>query len=257
MQRLGRNHGRYHGETIEIQSVLNQIQTVALKQGWESSCFLRTETTCLVGYHLPARDSRTRLYLSAGIHGDEPAGPMAVLELMRRHGWPPHVEVWTCPCLNPSGFMLNTRENARGYDLNRQYLSPEAEEVLAHTRWLQQLPNFELALCLHEDWEALGFYVYELNLDGKPSLAEEMVRRVAEVCPIDPSPIIEGRESHGGVIRPSADPRSRLEWPEAFYLINYKTRMSYTLEAPSDFPLETRVAALVTGVETVLANLPS
>ena len=69
-------------------------------------------------------------------------------------------------------------------------------------------------------------------------------------CP--PWPEIEGRPAQGGVIRPGADPRSRPQWPEAFWLLTYKTRHSYTLEAPSDFPLETRVNALATAVRAIL-----
>ena len=41
--------------------------------------------------------------------------------------------------------------------------------------------------------------------------------------------------------------------PEAFYLIRHKTHLSYTLEAPSDFPLELRAAALVAAVKAALA----
>jgi protein MpaA len=257
LQRLGQNQGRYLGQTIEIQSILNEIQTLALKQGWRSDCFLRTEALCLVGYSRSTSNPHARLYISAGIHGDEPAGPMAVLELLRQNQWPDGIEVWLCPCLNPTGFCLNTRENAQGLDLNRQYLHREAEEIQAHIQWLEQQPRFDVTLCLHEDWEAHGFYVYELNLGNEPSLAAEIVRRVAAVCPIDPSPVIEGREAHGGIIRPTADPTSRPQWPEAFYLITHKTQRSCTLEAPSDFPLPVRVAALVTAVRTVLDLLSS
>jgi hypothetical protein len=157
--------------------------------------------------------------------------------------------------LNPTGFPLNRRENADGFDLNRQYLHLEAEETRAHIGWLNRQPNFAVALCLHEDWESHGFYVYELNPDNLPSFAEKIVERVSKVCPIDPSPMIEGREAHNGIIRPSADPRSRPEWPEAFYLFTYKTRLSYTLEAPSDFPLAVRVEALVASVNAVLENI--
>lgn len=252
-QRLGRNLGRYLGETIEIQSVLNEIRTLALKHGWVSDSFLNSGQVSLDGYHLPARVPRKRLYISAGIHGDEPAGPAAVRELLRSHAWPESIDVWVCPCLNPSGFSLNTRESAAGLDLNRQYHDPEAaEEIRAHTAWLSRLPRFDAAVCLHEDWEAQGFYLYELNLDNRPSFAEEIVRRAARVCPIDTSPMIEGREAHGGIIRPSHDPTSRPQWPEAFYLIAHKTCLSYTLEAPSDYPMATRVAALVAGVGAVL-----
>ena len=78
---------------------------------------------------------------------------------------------------------------------------------------------------------------------------------VAAVCPIDPSPVIEGRTASGGIIRPSADPATRPHWPEAFFLLMHKTRQTYTLEAPSDFPLEVRVEALARAVRVVLATM--
>jgi protein MpaA len=109
-------------------------------------------------------------------------------------------------------------------------------------------------LCLHEDWESHGFYLYELNPDDQPSLAGAMVEAVSKVCPIDPSEIIEGRPAEKGIIRPSIDPRSRPQWPEAFFLLSRQSRLSYTLEAPSDFPLPARTAALVAGVHAALAN---
>ena len=64
-------------------------------------------------------------------------------------------------------------------------------------------------MCLHEDWESHGFYIYELNPDGHAPLGEKIVAAVARVCPIDLSPEIEGREARGGVIRPSLDPAVR------------------------------------------------
>jgi hypothetical protein len=157
--------------------------------------------------------------------------------------------------LNPAGFPLNRRENAQGFDLNRQYLHLEAAEARAHVEWLQRQPDFALALCLHEDWESNGFYLYELNPDGRPSHAEEIIRRVSAVCPIDRSEMIEERPAREGIIRPNTDVRSRPHWPEAFWLLTHKTRHSYTLEAPSDFSLATRVAALVTAVRTVMELL--
>ncbi len=190
----------------------------------------------------------SRIYISAGIHGDEPAGPLAIRQLLEEDQWPAEASLWVLPCLNPTGFAVNRRENAEGMDLNRQYLQPKAKETLAHIDWLKRQHNFDLCFCLHEDWEAQGFYVYELNPDGQPSLAEQIVARVSEVCPIDTSEIIEGRPANQGVIRPNLDPRSRPEWPEAFFLLTNKTRLSYTLEAPSDFPLSARVAALVNAV---------
>jgi protein MpaA len=267
MERLGKNHGGYHGETIDIRAVRRDIETAAHQHGWTAEVFGQQGEFNLLALHRPspstlnplARRSgaetaqlSTRIYLSAGIHGDEPAGPVAALRLLQENHWPENAELWFCPCLNPVGFALNRRENTGGKDLNRDYRHLETAEVRAHIAWLERQPKFDLCLCLHEDWESHGFYVYELNPENRPSLAETMIARIVNVCPIDPSPVIEEREAKGGIIRPNLDPQTRPQWAEAFYLIVNKTRLSYTLEAPSDFPLPTRVNALVTGVNAAL-----
>ena len=169
--------------------------------------------------------------------------------------WPDVADLWLCPCLNPTGFPLNRRENADGVDLNRDYRHLQSPEIRAHVAWLEKQPSFEFTLCLHEDWESHGFYIYEVNPDHEPSFGEKMIEVVSEVCPIDYSPVIEDRPAQGGIIRPDLDPAKRPLWPEAFYLTMHKTRHSYTLEAPSDFPLPVRVAALVTAVRTVLGEI--
>ena len=157
---------------------------------------------------------------------------------MEQDQWPAGVSLSVLPCLNPTGFAVNRRENAEGIDLNRQYLQPEAQETVAHINWLKGQPAFDLCLCLHEDWEAHGFYVYELNPEGQPSLAEKIVARVAEVCPIDTSELIEGRPAQKGIIRPSVDPRSRPQWPEAFFLLTCRREGVSVEEIAKEFALE-------------------
>lgn len=259
VQKLGINHGGYHGETIDIVAVLRDIKAAALAQGWDYELFYKTGGMELFALHRPALSTQTpqpttRIYISTGIHGDEPAGPLAALRLLKENNWPPQAELWLLPCLNPTGFMLNSRENDGRKDLNRDYRNTETVEVAAHIRWLERQPRFDVCFCLHEDWESHGFYVYELNPDQRPSLAGKMVEAVARVCPIDLSPVIEGREAKGGVINPTLDPASRPLWPEAFWLFQNKTRQSYTLEAPSDFPLPTRVDALVAAVQAAVKS---
>ncbi len=262
LRRLGKNINGYVGETIDLLSVLRDCIAAAQAHGWTVAEIPVNERLSLPaftrpgsmagGAELAAAHRNPRVYVSAGIHGDEPAGPLAMRQLLQDDNWPAGFGLWLCPCLNPTGFLLNRRENAQGLDLNRQYLGPQAAETVAHIGWLEQQPSFDLCLCLHEDWEAHGFYVYELNPENRPSVAEAMVSAVAAVCPTDPSELIEGRPAHNGIIRPTVDPLERPQWPEAFYLLRHKTRLSYTLEAPSDFPLASRVAALVVGVKTAL-----
>jgi hypothetical protein len=261
-QRLGKNLNGYLGETIEVSSVLKDCVVFAERYGWSvedipvnnnvTLAALKRPGSVMAAGKLSESMREPRVYISAGIHGDEPAGPLAIRRLLQEDNWPAGFGLWLCPCLNPDGFIYNRRESPDGADLNRQYLNPQAPETSAHIHWLEHQPSFDLCLCLHEDWEAHGFYIYELNPENRDSPAAEIVKRVGQVCPIDNSELIEGRSAKGGVIRPDIDPRSRPQWPESFYLLSHKTRLSYTLETPSDFPLSVRVSALVVGVNTAL-----
>jgi protein MpaA len=246
--RLSKNVGRYCGETIDIEWVLQQIDQAIVGKGWVRDpgffALLRTPP-----------QPRANLYISAGIHGDEPAGPLAMLRLIEENIWPGDVAIWLCPCLNLAGFPANTRENRDGVDLNRDYRQLQTAEIRAHVEWLERQPPFDLTLCLHEDWEANGFYVYEVNPDNRPSFADKILAAASTACPIDMSPVIEDRPAQNGIIRPNIVPAERPQWPEALYLITHKTRQSYTMEAPSDFPLPARVAALTAAVQAASAAL--
>ncbi|MGA2556972.1 MAG: DUF2817 domain-containing protein, partial [Verrucomicrobiota bacterium] len=154
MQKLGKNHGGYHGETVEIEKVLLDIEQAAAERNWTRDPV--PGPVELIAWRRDAPSPRGRVYLSTGIHGDEPAGPLAVLQLLREDLWPGDAALWLCPCLNPSGFALNRRENSAGIDLNRDYRHRQSAEVRAHVQWLGEQPDFDLVLCLHEDWEAHG-----------------------------------------------------------------------------------------------------
>ncbi len=255
MKPLGKNLGGYFGQTIDIRATLGEISQAAQQHGWTSEVFHESDDFKWLALHRQPAKAVARIYISTGIHGDEPAGPLAALELLRANRWPDNVEIVLLPCLNPPGFVANRRENNGGIDLNRDYRNSRSAEIRAHITWLERQPRFDLYLCLHEDWESRGFYLYEQNPDNKPSLADPIIEAVGKVCPIDPSETIEDRPARNGVIRPNIKPQERPDWPEALYLISHKSRQGYTLEAPSDFPIETRVAALTAAVDTVVKFL--
>jgi len=255
MQRLGKNNGGYQGEGIDIHQVLRDIGKSAAATGWVSDPLLVSAQNIVPAFHRTTPTARHRIYISSGIHGDEPAGPLAVLKLIQENVWPPTVSVSVIPCLNPAGYVRNCRENEDGIDLNRDYRSLNTALVRAHVAWLDRQPRFDATLLLHEDWESNGFYLYELNPTRVPSLAEAIMNGVRAVCPIDPSPIIEGRPAQDGIICANPDLTKRPDWPEAFYLIHHKSPLSYTLEAPSDFPLPTRIDALAAGVRGAMESL--
>lgn len=74
----------------------------------------------IVAYHLGnPRSSRTAVVLGQ-IHGDERAGVRVAKALLT--GRPvAGLNLWVIPTVNPDGYARNTRQNARGVDLNRNF----------------------------------------------------------------------------------------------------------------------------------------
>ena len=180
MQRLAKNIGGYKGETIDIQDILRNIDALAQRTNWTLRPIAVSESLTIPSYHRGSATGQKHIYISAGIHGDEPATPLAVLKLFQDNQWPEHLNIWIIPCLNPMGFVLNRRENEEGIDLNRDYRSLKTPLVREHTAWLDTRPRFTLSMSLHEDWESNGFYLYELNPDLQPSMADVVIRAVKE-----------------------------------------------------------------------------
>ena len=237
---------------LDPASLAARLQGAGAKAGFRSTSFGEAGGVPLIALTKRTPGPRPRIYLSAGIHGDEPAPPLALLSLIESGLFDARAVWFLCPMLNPEGLARGTRESAAGTDLNRDYRHLESPEVRAHVHWLRSQPNFDLAVCVHEDWESTGFYLYELNRGTRPSLAEPIIAAVSRVCPIDQSPVIEGREAKGGIIRPTGSPFEREKWPESIYLQANHTRLSYTIEAPSALALEIRIAALRAALETAI-----
>jgi predicted deacylase len=187
-----------------------------------------------------------RIYLSAGIHGDEPAGPLALLQLLRDGFFEKTSPHWTiCPTLNPSGLLAGTRENACGIDLNRDYWSRGSLEVTAHTAWFEAQAVPDLFISLHEDWESAGFYFYEINLhDDQPHRARKILEAVEPWFSAEIGPEIDGHTvREAGWIYHEAEADVPEGWPEAIFLAKMGCPVSFTFETPSHAPLPVRIQA--------------
>ncbi|MDP3849326.1 MAG: M14 family metallocarboxypeptidase [Luteolibacter sp.] len=198
-----------------------------------------------------------RIYLSAGIHGDEPAGPLALLELMRGDFFSPGIDWVICPALNPAGLASGLRENAEGVDLNRDYRLKKSRETAAHADWLAAGALPALFLSLHEDWESRGFYLYEINLGAdEPRRSREIIAATGRWFPPEPGPDIDGhapRET-GWIFHP-AEADVPEGWPEAIYLAKLGCPLSFTFETPSHAVLAARVAAHCAAVRAACREL--
>lgn len=197
------------------------------------------------------------VYLSAGIHGDEPAGPLALLELLLSDFFTNDFHWFICPALNPSGLVARTRENSGGVDLNRDYWLRETAEIIAHACWIDALATPDLFISLHEDWETTGFYFYEINLrEDQPARAHRILDAVGPWFPPEQGPIIDGHESReNGWIYHAAEPDLPEGWPEAIYLAKKGCPISFTFETPSHAPLEQRISAHAAAVRSACEGL--
>lgn len=232
--------------------VLAHVAEIAPKRGFRVEKFGEVGGHPLLALTKRTPGRRPKIYISTGIHGDEPAGPAALLKLLENGFFDSRATWFLCPLLNPLGLARGTRENPDGVDLNRDYREPRSSEIRAHIAWLERQPRFDLSLCLHEDWETSGFYIYELNPAKKPPLAEPIIRAVSDVCPIELAELIDGRPGKDGIIRPADEPTERPLWAEAIYLRVHHSDQSCTTESPSARPMEQRIAAQCAAVETAV-----
>ena len=197
------------------------------------------------------------VYLSAGMHGDEPAGPLAILKLMQDGFFASGMRWSLCPAVNPTGLARLQRENAEGIDLNRDYWKRETAEVQAHAGWLDRLPTPDLFLSLHEDWETRGFYFYEINLGkDRPERAQAIIDAVRPWFPPEPERVIDGHRTRTpGWIYHEAEADVPEGWPEAIYLAKHGCPLSFTFETPSLKPMVDRIAAHCAAVKAAAGQV--
>lgn len=206
--------------------------------------------------------------LSAGVHGDEPAGPWALLSIVRdglldaRFGY----RIWCCT--NPSGYERYTRENADGRDINRSFnaggTTPEARAIVTANRDRR----FALVLDLHEDFEADGFYCYEPVVEGTAPIGASIVRALDdEGLPVQdledtfelgyPPDAAHLRTLERGHVMP--DPAAERAFfpgtPYSLHMLRRSARRALTLETPRMLGWAARLAMHRIAVVVALERL--
>ena len=229
------------------------------------ACGLKLESFAESGgyplFVLQTRDhSPGGLYLSAGIHGDEPAGPLGLAAWAEKHlpalaRSPRPVPVMVFPCLNPWGLVNNRRSDEEGHDLNRLFNRSDLSPL---TEWKPLLKGrrFDLAISLHEDYDAEGSYLYELHREG-PVWGHDLLASCRRVLPADPRRRIDGRNFQEGLYRQQGRLRNIPGHPEAVYLYRHHCPRAVTFETPSEFDLRTRVRAQVLLLQEAVRRLLS
>ncbi len=182
------------------------------------------------------------IYISAGIHGDEPAGTEALITWaeanIERLANSPFL---LFPCLNPWGLINNARMDQQGRDLNRVF-HMDAVEFTQRLKAVIQGFRFALCLTLHEDYDGQGIYIYEIQ-DIKPYWGEMLLDAAKRHIAIEGRTSIEGRRSSQGLVRRKINLKKFPLVPEAIYLHLHHSQRTFTIETPSEFDIASRVRA--------------
>lgn len=237
---------------FNLQTYTQKIDGILRNAGAVSEAYGEIDGHQLMGYDL-IRENLPVVYLSTGMHGDEPGGPEALLHLLENGLLDRQLSFHICPMLNPTGFELGTRENAAGRDMNRDYFHLRNVEVQGHVKWLEKR-NSELFISLHEDWESAGFYYYEINASGDtPERYAYMAERISQVMMLEAEDVVDDHEvRRKGWIYHEAEEDIMECWPEAIYMAKKGCALSFTFESPSTLAMHHRVAAQSAAVNSLL-----
>lgn len=191
---------------------------------------------------------RPAIAFAAGVHGDEPAGPWALLALVEAGELDARFAYRFWPCTNPTGYALGTRESADGVDVNRSFgrggQTPEARAIITANRNRKFLLSFDL----HEDVEGEGFYCYEY---GAAPIGRDVVSAVRaagfpiqDLSKCDLGAPFEAPQLDDGVVRPSAasEIASLGGLSYSLSLARHAAQHVLTFETPLGLPWEDRIA---------------
>jgi murein peptide amidase A len=200
----------------------------------------------------PGENPELKIGIFAGIHGDEPAGVLALCDLVRAletapvrgRGYAIHVY----PLVNPTGYEDSTRHSRSGKDLNREFWrgSLEPEIALLEREILKE--KYHGFVALHSDHVKENFFAYARGSTLTDYLLRPALAAAAEALPSSRGERIDQFTAEEGITHSAVDgilsapPSAR---PSPFEVI---------LESPSQAPLHLQRAAFVLAVSEILSH---
>jgi hypothetical protein len=200
----------------------------------------------------PNSSDPIRIGLFAAIHGDEPAGALAVREFLTRLVAEPalaenfHLDAY--PLCNPTGFEDNSRHSRRGRDLNREFWrgSTEAEvQLLEHEL---RTRRFSGIIQLHADDTSEGIYGFVRGHTLTEHLLRPALCEAGKILPRNVNATIDGFAARDGIICDHY--QGVLAAPAQMDPVPFEI----IFETPHHAPMELQVEALVVALRTILAE---
>jgi hypothetical protein len=193
-----------------------------------------------------------RLAIFAGIHGDEPAGVHAVVDLLRALEADPFVgrayRIHIYPLCNPTGYEDGTRHSRSGLDLNRQFWHGSLEPEVAIIERELLLHKFHGIISLHSDDTSDGLYGFVRGATLTQHLLKPALAAAEAALPVNQADVIDGFHAVEGIIHTAyngiltAPPGTS---PSPFEII---------LESPQHAPMDLQRKAFVLALTEILRH---
>jgi len=229
-------------------SLERRWRSLARKSGVRLEVFAVADEFDLFLVRSPALQTSGGIYLSAGIHGDEVGGTEGLLFWAEMNTTDlKRLPLLLFPCLNPWGLVHNRRTDSEGRDLNRCYHLDDIERIRAQKAVISGT-TFRFAMCLHEDYDAQGVYLYEVRKHLRP-IGPELLAAAGYHLPVDMRPRIEGRRAESGSIARRIKKLRFPFLPEAGLLALNHSDRTITLETPSEYELGARAQAQAAAIQ--------
>ena len=210
----------------------------------------------------PAQTVSHRIWINAGIHGNEPAGVECAVQMVERLAKDPDAFPETTfdiiPLINVWGWAHDIRFNRAGTDINRDFASFNSQEATAIRKFVNG-KTYDLMLDLHEDPSATGFYVYQYAQKEK-SLPEKVIETIQSMgYPIEQNVSMVILKTENGIIDA---PMWGLHYMRLtgqlsaanYYRLHHSERV-YTVETPTERPFSDRLEMQRTALTVFIAEV--
>jgi hypothetical protein len=145
-----------------------------------------------------------RLAIFAGIHGDEPAGVEALVDLLRFMEENAFLfrayRIHIYPLCNPTGFEDGTRLSRSGKDLNREFWQGSLEPEVGILERELLLNKFNGIISLHSDDTSDGLYGFVRGHTLAEHLLKPALASAESALPVNVGKVIDGFHAVDGVI---------------------------------------------------------
>lgn len=194
-----------------------------------------------------------RMLITAGVHGEEPAGPLGLLGFVKNnlHQYLKEYAFTIIPVLNPVGFEKGKRRGSTRRDLNRYF---GKKENFPENKIIEKFltnKKFDHHIDMHEDSSEDAIYMYET---GNGVINEKILAWAYEFLstiekrgiPVNQKGSIYGAQNSRGVIYRKNGVKSNARLRRIGALVPYLifeniSQRGTTLETPALVPLEKRV----------------